>query len=150
MMIVCISNFSHIGEYVHSHNNVDSVEHSIATFSWLQGNPYPAFALLSLRPSDAAPRFFHEPSYKIQICQLPPQLYIYPWYAILYGFTVIYLLHITFFRPNANYHNLEQQTAFSSSKQRHHKLFIFSQKLFETTALGLLTYFIVILWVWIQ
>ncbi|KAI8927166.1 Metallo-dependent phosphatase-like protein [Entophlyctis helioformis] len=69
--------------YVHNHNDYQTVEHTISTFSWLQGNPYPAYGILTLRPESATPRSPTAPSFELRICSLPPQLYLYFWYIAL-------------------------------------------------------------------
>ncbi|OAJ40974.1 hypothetical protein BDEG_24645 [Batrachochytrium dendrobatidis JEL423] len=74
--------------YTHIYQNVTSVEHSIGTFSFLQGNPYPSFGVLSLRSAGAPPYHHDTPSLALHICSLPPQKYIYIWYIAL-GFIAI-------------------------------------------------------------
>ncbi|KAJ3356823.1 hypothetical protein HDU83_009635 [Entophlyctis luteolus] len=56
-------------------------EHSIATFSWLQGNIFPGFALLSLNPDTQGIR--DSSAHALRTCSLPPQLKIYNWYITL-------------------------------------------------------------------
>ncbi|KAI8823893.1 Metallo-dependent phosphatase-like protein [Chytriomyces cf. hyalinus JEL632] len=62
-------------------------EHSIKTFSWLQGNLYPGFALLSL---NADVQGLQDTSgFQIGKCALPPQRDIYQWYIYLAGISFI-------------------------------------------------------------
>ncbi|KAJ3025046.1 UNVERIFIED_CONTAM: hypothetical protein HDU68_007536 [Siphonaria sp. JEL0065] len=66
-------------EYTHVLPKLMVPEHSIATFSWLQGNIYPGFALLSLNGAGVT-GLSDSKSHKIAKCSLPPQLLIYKWY----------------------------------------------------------------------
>ncbi|KAI9326848.1 Metallo-dependent phosphatase-like protein [Obelidium mucronatum] len=76
-------------EYVHVRqaDPVKVPEHSIATFSWLQGNIYPGFALLSLNGANNG--LNDSSAHKIGKCSLPPQLLIYKWYIWLLVFTLV-------------------------------------------------------------
>ncbi|KNC97928.1 uncharacterized protein SPPG_06918 [Spizellomyces punctatus DAOM BR117] len=70
-------------EYTHRVGGVESIEHTIATFSWMQGNHYPGFALLTL-PQAGSPT--------LQACTLAPQLRIYIWYIFLAILTFLLLI----------------------------------------------------------
>ncbi|KAJ1551083.1 hypothetical protein HK405_015207, partial [Cladochytrium tenue] len=67
--------------------------HTIKTFSWLQGNPYPGFALLTLvPPPPAANTSIVDPgatTLAVAKCALPPQLYIYAWYLALAALSLL-------------------------------------------------------------
>ena len=58
------------------------VEHTIVTFSWLQGNLYPGFGVISFQ-DDSLPHT--DMSFKLEICDLPPQMDIYMGYILLLG-----------------------------------------------------------------
>eukprot|EP00842_Homolaphlyctis_polyrhiza_P000012 jgi/Hompol1/1010/HPOL_004493-RA len=62
--------------------------HTVGTFSWLQGNPYPSFGVMSLRLNRAQPIKSDSPSLQMNICSLPPQLHIYIWYIVLLIITI--------------------------------------------------------------
>ena len=66
----CIYNHTHYGHFVK--------EHSIPTFSWLQGNIYPAFGMLSLR--DMFSPNEQNRDLTLEECALPPQMLVYIWY----------------------------------------------------------------------
>ncbi|KAJ1550596.1 hypothetical protein HK405_000230, partial [Cladochytrium tenue] len=79
--------------------------HSIKTFSWLQGNKYPGYAVLTLVPPDAS---IASRAYALEKCALPPQLHIYKWYAALGVLTVLYCLGSAIFqtfRPSRGAHS---------------------------------------------
>jgi hypothetical protein len=95
----CMSIYLILGVYRHNYNEGSSLEHSIGTFSWLQGNIYPSFGVMSLRGLNDEPYKPDSPSYILDICSLPPQLYYYKWYAVLFGLTVLGIIwqaHKTF------------------------------------------------------
>ncbi|KAH9254371.1 hypothetical protein BASA81_007654 [Batrachochytrium salamandrivorans] len=71
--------------YTHVYQNVTSIEHSVGTFSWLQGASYPSFGVLSLRSAGAPPLYHNAPSVQLDICSLPAQKYIYSLYISLLG-----------------------------------------------------------------
>jgi hypothetical protein len=64
-------------------------KHTIGTFSWLQGNIYPSFGLMSIRPNDQIKYLEDSPSFTLDICSLPPQLLIYTWYILLAVITFV-------------------------------------------------------------
>ncbi|KAL6051651.1 Cell division control protein/predicted DNA repair exonuclease [Balamuthia mandrillaris] len=72
-------------------------ERTLGTFSWLQGNPWPSFGLMSifLRESKLPQQegrgttTKREPVVLVNICQLPNQLSIYGWYLILAVLSVV-------------------------------------------------------------
>ncbi|KAI9350016.1 Metallo-dependent phosphatase-like protein, partial [Zopfochytrium polystomum] len=76
--------------YRHQSQTHNATEHTIATFSWLQGNVYPGFAVLSLTDPSTAPSF--DAAHRIGKCALPPQLRIYGWYVTLAGLSPILAL----------------------------------------------------------
>jgi hypothetical protein len=57
----------------------------VVTFSWLQGNLYPGFGVLSLKDAHSLQIDESNPSFKLDICDLPPQMDIYMGYIILLG-----------------------------------------------------------------
>jgi hypothetical protein len=57
----------------------------VVTFSWLQGNLYPGFGVLSLKDAHSFQTDELAPSFKLDICDLPPQMDIYMGYIILLG-----------------------------------------------------------------
>jgi hypothetical protein len=63
-------------------------KHTIGTFSWLQGNSFPYFGVMALRPDSAIP-IADTPSFELSVCSLPPQLHIYIWYLTLFIFTLL-------------------------------------------------------------
>ena len=69
--------------YEHHINGEKYLEHSIGTFSWLQGNIYPSFGVMTLRKANAEPIDVSLPSFSLEICSLPAQLTIYEWYIAL-------------------------------------------------------------------
>ncbi|KAJ2999485.1 hypothetical protein HDV02_002798 [Globomyces sp. JEL0801] len=69
--------------YVHRIDGMEITEHSVGTFSWLQGNIYPAVGVMSFRPLHAKPYSMDAKSYSLEICSLPQQLPIYYWYICL-------------------------------------------------------------------
>ncbi|KAJ3035046.1 hypothetical protein HDV00_004372 [Rhizophlyctis rosea] len=62
-------------------------EHTIATFSFLQGNLYPGFGLLSLKPPPD--NTTNAPTFAFETCGLAPQLIIYEWYLALAVLTLL-------------------------------------------------------------
>ena len=54
-------------------------EHSVPTFSWLQGNIYPAFGMLAFRDMFSPSSQSHL-DLSLEECSLPPQMLIYFWY----------------------------------------------------------------------
>ncbi|KAJ3322939.1 hypothetical protein HDV06_002598 [Boothiomyces sp. JEL0866] len=77
-------------QYTHDRGSFKVFEHSLATFSWLQGNIYPGFGVMSLRPNFAPPSAPGSPSFQLKACPLPPQLHIYMWYIALLIISLIY------------------------------------------------------------
>lgn len=138
-------NESYIGEYNHIHNDSESMEHSIATFSWMHGNTYPAFGMLSLRYSHAMPRYIHSPSYQINSCSLPPQMYVYPLYLLLFIVTIIFELRVS---TQQRLTNIEQGIRPTGSKVKKPSRFV--NRLGETLGMSVVIYIIIIAWVWIQ
>jgi hypothetical protein len=67
--------------YRHTMYSHSTLEHSVGTFSWLQGNIYPSFGVMSFRPLYVTPANPNAPSFDLKICSLPPQLLIYGWYS---------------------------------------------------------------------
>jgi hypothetical protein len=121
-----------LGVYTHVHNNISTIEHTLATFSWLQGNRYPAFGMLSLRESHIYPYTPQAPPQAIKTCSLPPQLPIYGWYAALYVLTVLFHL----------------RRALRRGTRRRFRSFV--HELGYTTGFGLLFYAAVLCFVWWQ
>ncbi|KAI8844246.1 hypothetical protein BC829DRAFT_400395 [Chytridium lagenaria] len=72
--------------YRHESADYNAEEHSIKTFSWLQGNHFPGFAVLSLSPN---PPFGLDKSLHIAKCALPPQIRFYIWYIVLAFITLV-------------------------------------------------------------
>lgn len=54
------------------------MEQTVGTFSWLQGNLWPSFAVVQLRPATAA----RQASLRTHVCFLPPQMLVYNWYIV--------------------------------------------------------------------
>ncbi|KAJ3195788.1 hypothetical protein HK101_011043 [Irineochytrium annulatum] len=79
-----LQNYLAYGVYTHEVKGISAVEHSIATFSWLQGNHFPGFAVLSLSPSHLG-----ADGISIGKCAVPPQIRIYTWYIALLALTMI-------------------------------------------------------------
>jgi len=76
-------------------------EFTIGTFSWLQGNLYPSFALVTVQ----------ENGLQVTMCRTPNQLGIYVWYIAL---GVISILVILFVQFNSNRQTLgERQWRYS-------------------------------------
>ncbi|ORY47382.1 Metallo-dependent phosphatase [Rhizoclosmatium globosum] len=73
--------------YTHTSKSLTVPEHSIATFSWLQGNIYPGFALLAVNSDVSGVR--DESAHQIGKCSLPPQLLIYKWYIWFLVITLV-------------------------------------------------------------
>ncbi|KAJ3155629.1 hypothetical protein HDU89_006597 [Geranomyces variabilis] len=71
-------------EYTHTTESYSAVELTVATFSWLQGNHYPGFALLTLTPPSSTGA---HASYSA--CALLPQMLIYAWYAAFAIVTIV-------------------------------------------------------------
>ncbi|GAB2276485.1 hypothetical protein Dimus_011208 [Dionaea muscipula] len=67
-------------------------EQTVGTISWQQGNLYPSFMLLSVSNSAQSNVSAPEAVISTQLCFLPNQTYIYIWYAILFGMTILGLL----------------------------------------------------------
>ncbi|KAJ3413088.1 hypothetical protein HDV05_008542 [Chytridiales sp. JEL 0842] len=74
--------------YNHKIGTVDVVEHSIATFSWLQGNHFPGFAVMTLTNPKSTKRTSAD-TFTIEKCWLAPQIRIYMWYIALLIATVV-------------------------------------------------------------
>lgn len=64
--------------YNHTAYGYPVKEHSIPTFSWLQGNIYPAFGMLALR--DMFSPGSDNQDLSLEECALPPQMLVYFWY----------------------------------------------------------------------
>jgi hypothetical protein len=80
------------------------IEQTVGTFSWLQGNPYPSFALVSLYPGNkgkSSSADHLEPVVAVNICFGPQQLYIYYSYIVLACLSLLLLIgdHIWRTRP---------------------------------------------------
>ncbi|KAI8910526.1 Metallo-dependent phosphatase-like protein [Powellomyces hirtus] len=71
-------------------NGHSSVEQTVATFSWMQGNHFPGFGLLTLRPANVPGTT--DATFKFAACHLPPQLRIYFWYIALLLITLLALI----------------------------------------------------------
>jgi hypothetical protein len=85
--------------YRHQGKDYDAQEHTIATFSWLQGNHFPGYALLTLYPSAViTPNTSNHPTFQIEKCGLPPQIRIYMWYIVLLIITILGSSVLTFFK----------------------------------------------------
>jgi len=63
-------------------------EFTVGTFSWLQGNPKPSFALLS-----AHKRNDGSLDYGYAVCFLPNQISVLAWYGISFVATLVYLFY---------------------------------------------------------
>nr|KAJ3418365.1 hypothetical protein HK105_008401 [Polyrhizophydium stewartii] len=85
--------------YSHVIGNHTVVEHTIGTFSWLQGNPYPSFGVMSLRPTFAEPLSPLSPTFELKVCSLPPQMYIYFWYIALLVFSILWIARSSIISP---------------------------------------------------
>jgi hypothetical protein len=62
------------------------VEHTVGTFSWMQGVYVPSFAMVTLHHSNTEPQRSH---LTVNICMLPSQLQIYLVYVLLFIATAI-------------------------------------------------------------
>ncbi|KAI8911624.1 Metallo-dependent phosphatase-like protein [Gorgonomyces haynaldii] len=124
--------------YVHTNGPLKTVEHTISTFSWLQGNPYPAYGVLSLKPKDGAPLSQDAPNYQLDVCSLPSQLNIYPWYVVMFLLT---LLDAYFHKER--YQRLPVSGKPQSMDGRLHRLLM-------TLSIGIVSYFVIIAYVWIK
>lgn len=64
-----------------------SPEHTIATFSWMQGNRHPGFAILDIVSDNM---------FELVECNLPPQIYIIYTYLFLFICTILLLIGFPF------------------------------------------------------
>ena len=126
--------FYNTGVYYHNFNDESYLEHSVATFSWLQGNFYPAFGLLALRARHIEPINLEKPSFELDICQLPSQMLIYYWYMTLAAVMVIWTL---LSRNEGRYTRL--------GKTVHRNSLMI---LFHTVIRVIVVYLVIIGWVW--
>ncbi|KAI8899629.1 Metallo-dependent phosphatase-like protein [Globomyces pollinis-pini] len=90
--------------YVHRIDGMEITEHSVGTFSWLQGNIYPAVGVMSFRPLHAKPYSMDAKSYSLEICSLPQQLPIYYWYICLLVISLVGNVIVSY--RNWNRHNV--------------------------------------------
>lgn len=71
-------------------------EHTVGTFSWMQGNLYPSYALLSVDPGvwpdsdDGEP--VEKPRAELRVCFLPVQIVIFRCYGLLLVLSLIVLV----------------------------------------------------------
>ncbi|KAG6475881.1 hypothetical protein ZIOFF_065111 [Zingiber officinale] len=65
-------------------------EHTVGTVSWLQGNLYPSFMLLSVVSSSNS--INSEDAVSTQLCFLPKQAHIYFWYLMQFIATLILII----------------------------------------------------------
>ncbi|KAI8615342.1 Metallo-dependent phosphatase-like protein [Chytriomyces sp. MP71] len=77
----------HTGAYVAGSGAFAVPEHSVASFSWLMGNVYPGFALLSLNGDVKG--VGDGSGWRMQTCALVPQLVVYRWYIWLLVISVV-------------------------------------------------------------
>ncbi|KAG6478692.1 hypothetical protein ZIOFF_062136 [Zingiber officinale] len=66
-------------------------EHTVGTVSWLQGNLYPSFMLLSV-VSSSSNSINSEDAVSTQLCFLPKQAHIYFWYLMQFIATLILII----------------------------------------------------------
>ena len=70
-------------------------KHTLSTFSWLQGNLYPGYGLLSITPSDPV----KEPT--VTACPLPPQILLYVSYIVMLVITLCVVIIIPLFKKKS-------------------------------------------------
>lgn len=74
----------------------DDIQHTVGTFSWLQGNLYPSYALLSVDPGvwpDAdSGEAIEQPKAELKVCFLPKQSVIFECYAFLLVLSLVVLV----------------------------------------------------------
>lgn len=103
-----------IGVYTHSYDGGEALEvitvwyntqaktntrkHTLSTFSWLQGQFYPGFGVLSL----PLPRLPNGPQPTFNTCPLAPQIWIYVVYIVLLVVTIIVSFVRVSLKPRRN------------------------------------------------
>ncbi|KAI8820830.1 Metallo-dependent phosphatase-like protein, partial [Fimicolochytrium jonesii] len=106
-------------ENEHTFESGTAKEYTVATFSWMQGNVHPGYALLTLLPSHAAPHpTTPTQTFALATCPLPPQIPVYIWYAFLALITLPLLLHWTYRQVWADAPSYIQIPMFSYGNQR--------------------------------
>jgi hypothetical protein len=75
-------------EYKHG----DIIENTVSTFSWLQGTTIPGFGILSTN-GETGTTIYHE-------ITTPRQLYIYIWYVVFLGITIVIFLPLSIVYAN--------------------------------------------------
>lgn len=78
----------------HKHAGSGVVENTIGTFSWLQGEKHPSFGMFSVVTEPSSHQLL---SSEFQVCYLPPQEYLYKWYAVFFVISIIPLLLLPMF-----------------------------------------------------
>jgi ethanolamine phosphate phosphodiesterase len=130
--------------YEHTMYSYPILEHSIGTFSWLQGNIHPSYGVMSFRPLYEQPYLPNSPSFDLDVCSLPPQLFIYFWYI---AFTFISILGTVRSLWNTRYkfvsrHELNDPKRFGFT--------LFALKtVAEMLVIVLSYYLVIILFIWI-